>query len=85
MSAEKWADWCESRGNFAISGTRMKEFSRAPEGVKWCFTCRARHEFWWVVMVPDGLSYYGPTAQMEGVTRSCSDLFPGWVREAVAA
>lgn len=76
------ADWCEDLGGIAISGTRMVESSRRSEGEKWCFTCRKRHEFWWVVMVPDGLSYYGPTAHMEGVARDCRDLFPGWYREA---
>lgn len=77
------ADWCVADGSVAICGTRMKEYSRTPEGVRWCFHCRTRHEFAWVVSVPDGLSYYGPTARMEGVSRECTDLFPGWVREPV--
>jgi len=71
------ADWCVSDGQFSICGTAMKEHSRTSEGIKWCFHCRRRHEFFWVVMVPDGLSYYGPSAGMEGVTSECSDLFPG--------
>jgi hypothetical protein len=70
-------DWCASDGVVSICGTRMVEHRRTPEGVKWCFHCRKRHEFWWVVMVPDGPSYYGPSAGMEGVTGECSDLFPG--------
>lgn len=77
------ADWCVSDGVVAISGTQMREDSRTSEGIKWCFHCRRRHEFFWVVMVPDGLSWCGPTARMEGVLRSCTDLFPGWTREAV--
>ena len=80
---EKVADYCATSGNVSISGTRMTERSRDSQGVKWCFHCRVRHEFWWVVMVPDGFSYYGPSAHMEGVNRGCSDLFPGWSREAV--
>jgi hypothetical protein len=32
-------------------------------------------------MVPDGLSYYGPSADMEGIGIWCTDLFPGWSRE----
>ena len=83
MSAatEATADWCYSDGRFAICGTTMKEHSRRSEGVKWCFHCRKRHEFFWVVMVPDGLSYYGPEARMGGIASGCTDLFPGWTRE----
>ena len=83
MSMIEQADWCEVSDSLIICGTRMKEFSRNSEGDKWCFVCRKRHEFWWVVMVPVGFSYYGPSAHMEGVTRNCSDLFPGWTREVV--
>jgi len=75
------ADWCEVEGDFAICGTHMKEHSRRSQGDKWCFHCRKRHEFFWVVMVPVGLSYYGPSADMEGIGSECNDLFPGWIRE----
>ncbi|RZT66772.1 hypothetical protein EV139_0899 [Leucobacter luti] len=80
MSVQASADWCAQAGGVAICGTSMKEHSRESQGDKWCFVCRKRHEFWWVVTVPDGLSYYGPEAGMEGVAKWCSDLFPGWVR-----
>lgn len=83
MSTPKAADWCADFGSVAICGTEMHEVSRKSEGVKWCFRCRSRHEFWWVVEAPAGLSYYGPSAHMEGVGRFCTDLFPGWVRQAV--
>lgn len=76
------ADWCVDNGSVAICGTEMIEHSRDSEGIKWCFTCRKRHEFWWVVMAPAGISYYGPSAHMEGVRHECRDLFPGWFREA---
>jgi len=75
------ADWCEVTGSGAICGTHMKEHSRRSEGVSWCFHCRKRHEFFRVVYVPDGLSYYGPSASIEGITQECTDLFPGWSRE----
>jgi len=75
------ADWCDVEGDFAICGTRMKEHSRRSQGDKWCFHCRKRHEFFWVVMVPDGPSYYGPNAGIEGIGSECTDLFPGWTRE----
>jgi hypothetical protein len=77
------ADWCVQSGSVSISGTHMEESSRRSEGIRWCFVCRKRHEFWWVVMTPAGISYYGPTAHMEGISRRCSDLFPGWAREAI--
>lgn len=74
------ADWCEDYGSLAICGTRMREDSRRSEGVKWCFHCRARHEFFRVLMVPDGPSYYEPHLTIEGPKRDCTDLFPGWCR-----
>jgi hypothetical protein len=40
------ADWCEDFGALAICGTSTVEHSRTSEGVKWCFHCRKRHEFW---------------------------------------
>lgn len=83
LEREKPADWCADLGSVVVCGTDMKEYSRDSEGEKWCFHCRKRHEFWWVVMAPAGISYYGPSAHMEGVKRGCSDLFPGWTREAV--
>ena len=33
-------------------GPTMEETSRNPMGVKWCFKCRSRNEFDWVVMSP---------------------------------
>lgn len=81
MSAQTSADWCEIAEGFAICGTRMKEHSRRSIGEKWCFHCRKRHEFSWVVMAPDGPSYYGPHVEIQGVKSDCTDLFPGWTRE----
>jgi hypothetical protein len=77
------ADWCIIREDFSMSGTRMKEDSRISEGIKWCFSCRQRVEFERIVMVPDGISYYGPSIEI--TCSACgsidSDLFPGRVRE----
>lgn len=81
MNVEASADWCESDGTLAICGTRMTEYARSSMGQRWCFTCRRRHNFERVVMVPDGLSYYGPHAEIRGVAERCTDLFPGWTRE----
>lgn len=76
------ADWCAVECDIAICGTDMVEYNRHPMGIKWCFTCRTRNEFNWIVMVPSGPSYYGPTAHSEcsGCKSQDSDLFPGWYR-----
>jgi hypothetical protein len=78
------ADWCTPVGvNGFICGTNMKEASRASEGIKWCFSCRTRREFHRIIMVPDGMSYYGPSIEI--TCSACGtidgDLFPGRVRE----
>lgn len=71
------ADWCVSAGSISICGTDMIERFHESQGIRWCFRCRTRHEFWWVVMAPAGISYYDPTAHMEGIKPGCRDLFPG--------
>lgn len=77
------ADYCTDLGGVIVCGTRMVEHSRRSEGIKWCFQCRTRAEFHWIVMVPDGPSYYGPEAYMK--CSNCDeidgDLFPGRYRE----
>lgn len=80
MTAEASADWCEDYGTFAICGTRMIEHDRESMGERWCFHCRKRHEFFSVLMVPDGPSYYDPHISIDGPTDDCTDLFPGWSR-----
>lgn len=81
MNEQLPADWCEDLGGVVLCGTRMREYSRKSEGIKWCFHHRRRHEFWCVVSVPDGMSYYGPSVSIEGTSDDCTDLFPGWTRE----
>lgn len=83
MNAIESADWCEDHGSLVICGTRMKEYSRHSEGVKWCFTCRRRTGFFRVVMAPDGPSWYGPTIHIEcGACGTIDgDCFPGSCRE----
>lgn len=77
------ADYCQPFAGGVVCGTRMVESSRTAEGVRWCFACRRRVEFVRIVMVPDGLSYYGPTVDVRcsecGVIDG--DLFPGRYRE----
>ena len=74
--SQEGADWCAGFDGGVICGTTMTEYSRDSEGDRWCFHCRKRHEFWWVVMVPAGPSWYGPTAHMEGVQRDCHRPVP---------
>jgi hypothetical protein len=71
------------RENVHVLRTPMTEYSRTPMGERWCFRCRKRRNFSWVVLVPtDSPSYYSPTAHM--VCETCrekdTDLFPGWER-----
>ena len=54
------------------------------EGERWCFHCRIRCEFRFIVRTPtDPMSYYGPSPSIEcsACKRSDADLFPGRQRE----
>jgi len=70
-------------------GPQMEETSRNSMGVKWCFKCRKRAEFAWIVMSPvidwnDEASIsaaaWGPTAYSEcgNCKQHGGELFPGW-------
>jgi hypothetical protein len=82
-AATESADWCVQNESFAMCGTRMKEDSRESMGIRWCFHCRTRHEFFDVLMVPDGFSWSDPHREVVGPKDDCTDLFPGWSREWV--
>lgn len=43
-----------------ICGEAMEEIHRERVGVRWCFQCRARVEFLYIVTAPIEPSYYGP-------------------------
>lgn len=71
-------------------GSKMREASRNSMGVKWCFKCRGRYEFEWIVMTPVidwddeasiSAAMWGTTAHSEcgNCKRSGGELFPGWV------
>jgi hypothetical protein len=79
------ADWCVGDSNLVVCGTRMKEYSRTSEGIRWCFACRKRVEFQRVVTIPDGMSYYGPSISIDCTNCGAydGDLFPGRYREWV--
>lgn len=47
--------------NVTICYEPEKEVARRSEGERWCFHCRARREFFQIIMAPIELySYYGP-------------------------
>jgi hypothetical protein len=67
-----------------ICGEAMEEVTRRPHGnERFCFHCRAKRQFEYVVMAPTELSYYGPTPAIECATCRTvdGDLFPGNERE----
>lgn len=72
-------------------GPPMKERHRDPMGLKWCFKCRGRHPFDWVVMGADiqydadgqiSSSMYMAEpyafAECGGCGKHDGQLFPGW-------
>lgn len=70
-------------------GPQMEKTSRDPMGVKWCFKCRKRAEFAWIVLSPVidwndeasiAAAMWGPTAFSEcgNCKRHGGELFPGW-------
>lgn len=63
-----------------IHRTPMREVSRKPAGVKWCFKCRKHLPHDWIVLVTVEPSYYEPTARYD--CPQCHEenvLFPGRV------
>jgi hypothetical protein len=62
----------------------MEEVSRESQGERWCFKCRSRRKFFYVVTAPtDPMSYYGPNPSVRCGTCDLpdGDLFPGRERE----
>lgn len=67
-----------------IHHTPMKEHSRKPDGTRWCFHCRKRREFLFIVKAPtDPYSYYGasPSVRCSACNTMDGDLFPGNYRQ----
>ena len=64
----------------------MEETHREQHGeVRWCFKCRKRRRFDYVVLSPTTETgwYWGPVPRIECAEchTSNGDLFPGWSRE----
>lgn len=65
-------------------GPSMVEVVNRRNGkTRWCFKCRARREFRYIVMAPVVPDWYGPNADIKCATCKTSDgdLFPGGERE----
>jgi len=65
-------------------GPEMVEVVNRRDGkTRWCFVCRKRREFRYIVMAPTEPSYYGPHADIKCAhcKTSDGDLFPGRERE----
>lgn len=61
-------------------GPAMEEVVNRPDGeVRWCFVCRKRREFRYIVMAPTEPDWYGPHADVKCAhcRTSDGDLFPG--------
>lgn len=76
---------CVSDGKVTVChGPRMVEVKRVPDGEeRWCFRCRKRSLFEFVVDAPTEISYYGPNPRIEcvGGHHEDGDMFPGRFRE----
>lgn len=66
----------------ALCGPAIRVMAREALGERWCFTCRTRLPFWFIVRVPTAPSYYGPTPGIECEAGHIDgDCFPGTTRE----
>lgn len=64
-------------------GSAMEEVKRESLSIRWCFACRTRQEFWFIVTAPIEPSYYGPNVDVKcgHCNTSDGDCFPGRYRE----
>ena len=64
-------------------GPALEEVSRRDLGARWCFSCRKRQNFVYVVIAPTEPSYYDPlpSIRCSGCNRADADLGFGRCRE----
>jgi hypothetical protein len=64
-------------------GPSTEEIFRESYGERFCFVCRKRREFFYVVKAPTEPSYYGPTRSIRCgfCDADDGDVFPGRSRE----
>lgn len=73
---------CIPIGNGYVCGPRMREVTREPAGIKWCFKCRKHLPHDWIVLDSEQPSYYDPIGRYD--CPQCHQehvLFPGRVWE----
>ena len=68
---------------FHVCRTPMEEIHRESLGDRWCFHCRRRHEFVYLIRATVEPSYYDPTPSIQGLPCGAQDgdMFPGHERE----
>ena len=73
---------CIQVGPVTVCGVGPKRaLFRESRGIKWCFRCRKRVEFWFTVTDDVGPSYYYPYPSIDcEYGHNNGDLFPGWER-----
>lgn len=65
-----------------LCGPHMEETNREAIGERWCFVCRKRRPFYFVIHAPVEPSYYGPVPSIRGECGHLDgDVFPGRYRE----
>lgn len=69
--------------NVTICYEPMREIHRESRGERWCFKCRKRREFFYIVTAPVEPSYYGPNPSIRCSVCNLDDgdCFPGSSRE----
>lgn len=74
---------CVTDGIVTICRTPMEEVVRESVGERWCFHCRRRHQFDYIVRQTIEPSWYEPNVSIEGAPCGVfdGDLFPGRSRE----
>lgn len=74
---------CVSAGTMVVCfGPRMEVVRQKELGERWCFRCRKRRPFVFIVSAPVEMSYYGPTAGVRcDRGHDDGDCFPGRYRE----
>lgn len=74
----------EIAGAVVCGGGPMQELKREDLGERWCFVCRKRKPFVFLITAPIEPSYYEPNASVEcDRGHYDGDLFPGRYREWV--
>lgn len=83
------SEYIEEHGRVIICrGPEMHECNRWDEGIKWCFVCRKRVQFWQILKMASfedlvaSMGFYSHSRSMECERGHVNgDMFPGTWRE----